>query len=307
EHRRLLYVAMTRAEERLIVAGCARRGKNGGDEKEGNASARPSTWYDLIRAGLERLPESERVDATLPAGISGELLCFGDADVERMAPGQTALPFSIDGKSTAPLPDWLAAAVRGEVKAQPLRPSEDAMAEDPPAASPLSDDGKRRFGRGLLIHKLLQILPDLPYAERRSAMRRYLHKPGLGLEEAAGEAIAGEVDAILDHPDWRDLFGPSSRAEVALVGEVGGRRVSGQVDRLAVLDHEVLVVDYKTNRPPPREQGDVPAAYGRQMVVYRALLRQIYPDRPVRTALLWTEGPRLMMLDDAWLDGFASP
>ena len=204
----------------------------------------------------------------------------------------------------APLPDWLAAAVRGEVKPAPLVPSADHLAEDPPAESPLSDERARRFGRGLVVHKLLQFLPELPASARQAAMDRYLAKPGLGLEPAFRNAIAAEVGAILDDPTFTDLFGPSSRAEVPLVGEVGGLRVSGQVDRLSVLDREVLLVDYKTNRPPPREQGDVPAAYGRQMAIYRALLRQIYPDRPVRCALLWTEGPRLMMLDDGWLDAF---
>ncbi|MEM8950091.1 MAG: double-strand break repair helicase AddA, partial [Pseudomonadota bacterium] len=298
EHRRLLYVAMTRAEERLIVAGCAR--------KEKTEQAAPSTWYEMIRAGLRRLPTTVKETVMLPGGIRGESLRFGDHDEKDMSARQTALPFALDQQASAPPPDWLAAAARGELKADLLRPSVDPMADDPPAASPLSDDGQRRFGRGLLIHKLLQILPDLPLAARAAAMQRYLDKPGHGLNASMREAIAGEVEAILDNAAWSDLFGPSSRAEVALVGEVDGRPVSGQVDRLSVLDDEVLVVDYKTNRPPPRELDDVPAGYGRQMAIYRALLRQIYPDRYVRCALLWTEGPRLMLLDDAWLDAFGS-
>jgi len=303
EHRRLLYVAMTRAEERLIVTGCTRteKAKAAGDGIESS----PSTWYAMIEAGLQRLPTTARVTMTLPGGAGGEGLRFGDAGRSgKPAAQQTSLPFSIDGGSGAALPDWLQAAVRGEVKAAPLQPSTDALAEDPPAESPLSNDHARRFGRGLLVHKLLQILPNLEPAARLPAMRRYLEKPGFGLDVTLRDALSGEVTAILDNPDWRDLFGPSSRAEVPLVGEVEGRRVSGQIDRLAVLDDAVWVVDYKTNRPPPRELGDVPAAYGRQMAVYRSLLRQIYPDRQVRCALLWTEGPRLMRLDECWLDGF---
>ncbi len=256
----------------------------------------------MIRAGIERLPAAGSATLTLPGGVTGEVLRFGDADADSSPARQAALPFALDGAGMAPPPDWLAAAARGELKVEPLRPSVDPLAEDPPVASPLSDDGERRFGRGLLIHRLLQILPDLPLAARPSALRRYLDKPGLGLDAVLKAAIAKEVEAILDNPEWSRLFSPSSRAEVPLVGEVGGVRVSGQVDRLALLPDEVLVVDYKTNRPPPREQGDVPRAYGRQMAIYRALLRQIYPDRNVTCALLWTEGPRLMRLDDAWLD-----
>jgi len=304
EHRRLLYVAMTRAEERLIVAGCARAGNGVANERNEHAAAVPSTWYEMIKSGLERLSETSTSTTTLPGGVPGERLHFGNADLEQSAEGQATLPFAIGAKSVAPLPDWLADAARGEVKVPLLRPSADPLIDDTPVESPLSNDQTRRFGRGLLVHKLLQILPDLPLASRPSAMRRYLQKPGLGLETGMQDAIAAEVRAVLDNPGFADLFGPSSRAEVPLVGELDGQQVSGQVDRLAVLEREVLVIDYKTNRPPPREQGDVSAAYGRQMAVYRALLRQIYPDRQVRCALLWTEGPRLMILDDVWLDHF---
>ncbi len=304
EHRRLLYVAMTRAEERLIVAGCARKGTKAVAQKQVDMEGMPSTWYDMIRAGLERLPGRAATTVTLPGGVVGAILSFGDVDVSLETARQTTLPLPLEGARQAPLPEWLAAAVRGEVKPPPLQPSVDPLSDDPPVASPLSDDQQRRFGRGLLVHKLLQILPDLPPAARPSAMRRFLEKPGLGLEAAMRDAILVEVSAILDNSAFTGLFGPASRAEVPLVGMIDGRQVSGQVDRLAVLDGEVMVVDYKTNRPPPRELADVSAAYGRQMAVYRGLLRQIYPDLQVRCALLWTEGPRLMMLDDAWLDRF---
>ena len=300
EHRRLLYVAMTRAEERLIVAGCQR-------QKEGSHTAgRPASWYEMIRAGLERLPETSAGTMTLPGGSVGDRLSFGDGDAGRVSAGQTTLPFALDGQRQPPMPEWLQAVVRGEARTEPLRPSIDPLSEDPPADSPLRDERSRRFGRGLVVHKLLQILPGVPESGRAAAMYRYLEKPGLGFDSSMRDAIAGEVCAILNNPEWLGLYGPSSRAEVPLVGEVGGRQVSGQVDRLAVLDDEVMVIDYKTNRPPPRELGDVSPAYGRQMAIYRALLRQIYPEKKIRCALLWTEGPRLMLLKDSWLDGFAT-
>ncbi|MEZ5935044.1 MAG: double-strand break repair helicase AddA [Alphaproteobacteria bacterium] len=301
EHRRLLYVAMTRAEERLIVAGCARKKR----AKDGDEVA-AATWYEMIEAGLKRLPASTPAEVTLPGGVAGEVLRFGDAPADPPTARQGTLDLDQGAAATAPLPDWLQAAVRGEVRVEDVRPSADLEADDPPAASPLSGDQQRRFGRGLLIHRLLQILPDLAQDAREDAMRRYLEKPGHGLDGPSREEIAGEVRAVLDHPDWASLFGPGSRAEVPLVGQVGGKRVNGQVDRLAVLPDQVLIVDYKTNRPPPKRPDQVAPAYGRQMAIYRALLRQIYPDRRVRCALLWTEGPRLMMLEDGWLDGFGA-
>jgi len=78
--------------------------------------------------------------------------------------------------------------------------------------------------------------------------------------------------------------------------------VSGQVDRLSVTQAAVLIGDFKTNREPPRRIEDVPPAYVRQLALYRALLRKLYPDRPVRAALVWTEVPDLMELSEALLD-----
>jgi ATP-dependent helicase/nuclease subunit A len=110
---------------------------------------------------------------------------------------------------------------------------------------------------------------------------------------------------VLEAPAIAHAFGPGSRAEVPLAGVVDGRVIAGQVDRLVVGPHEVLVIDYKTNRAPPATPDQVPAAYLRQMAAYGALLRQIYPGRRVRCALLWTQGPRLMPLDDAALSSHA--
>ena len=91
-----------------------------------------------------------------------------------------------------------------------------------------------------------------------------------------------------------------------LIGTVqtprGTFTVSGQVDRLAVSDREVLIVDYKTNRPPPAAASGVALAYRRQLALYRSLLQTIYPGRTVRAFLLWTAAPRLMEIDGESLD-----
>lgn len=291
EHRRLLYVAMTRAEERLIVTGC-QRGKSR-EQKDGL-----KTWYDMIEAGMARLLGAMRTPVTLRGVGTEEGWRFGDAPADDAVAGQATLPFMQGESKGAPMPDWLRAAARGEMRGEALRPSADPADEDPPAASPLSDETERRFGRGLLIHRLLQILPDVPASERPDMLKRYLAKPGFRLDQGLRDEIAGQILAIISHPDWGDFFGPSSRGEVPLIGEVGGQRISGQVDRLAVLPDRVIVLDYKTNRPPPTHPEDVPVAYSRQMTIYRALLREIYPARDVQCALLWTEGPDLMVLGE---------
>ena len=166
--------------------------------------------------------------------------------------------------------------------------------------SPLDADDGRRFKRGLILHRLLQTLPDLEPAQRAAAGRRFLARPVHGLDPETAEAWLAEALAVLDDPAFAAAFAAGSRAEVPVVGVVPGpdgpEVVSGRIDRLAVTGDAVLVVDFKTNRPAPADVDAVPAAYRRQMDTYRTLLAALYPDRQVRCALVWTDGPRLMEL-----------
>ena len=114
-----------------------------------------------------------------------------------------------------------------------------------------------------------------------------------------------ETFAVLDHPDYADLFGPGSRAEAPVAGVIGDTAISGRIDRLVVGPDRVKVLDFKTNRPPPAQPGDVSPVYLRQMAAYRALLEKIYENQSVECVLLWTDGPRLMPLDAKLLDSYA--
>ncbi len=159
----------------------------------------------------------------------------------------------------APLPDWWTEPAPGEPDPPtPLAPSQplpDEAAAQPRAYSPLLADDPRRWQRGLLLHDLLRHLPGLPAAERAAAARRFLAQPAHALAPEDVEQWASEALAVTEAPAHAALFAPGSRAEVPLIGTVqtprGTFTVSGQVDRLAVSATEVLIVDYKTNRPPP--------------------------------------------------------
>jgi len=289
EYRRLLYVAMTRAEDRLYVCGI----------KPANRKSIPdNAWYGLIQAGLAAVAERFEIDGPArAAGLAGEGL--------RLTGRQTTKPKADEATvaeaaaTAAPLPDFARRAPAPEpAPPRPLAPSR-AMAAEPAALSPLAGRAdERRFHRGRLIHRLLQRLPEIAPEDRAEACRRFLARPGHGLDEAEQAAIAAETLAVIEDPRFAALFGPDSRAEVPLVGVVGGRVIAGQVDRLVVGEDAVSVIDYKTNRPAPARAEDVPEAYLDQMAAYRAVLARIYPGRPIRCALLWTDGPRLMALDD---------
>ena len=153
--------------------------------------------------------------------------------------------------------------------------------------------------RGVHIHRLLEALPGLAPVEREAAARRYLGMPGHGLAPGELEDILGSVLAVLAHDSFEDAFAPGSLAEVSLAARVrlpDGTEVpvAGRIDRLTVRAHDVLIVDYKTNRPPPRTLEEIDPRYVRQLAFYRLALEALHPDKIVRAAILWTEALRLM-------------
>ncbi len=295
EYRRLLYVAMTRAEDKLIV--CGYHGAHGPKE---------DCWYALIREGLDRMDGVEETPLPTVAGAEMRRLRDPGYALEEPMGGQDLDPGpgpAPAGDAESPLPAWIYALPDAEPSPpNPVVPTK-PIVEDPPARSPLQEDPEDAFKRGLLVHSLLQYLPDLPPERREEAMRRFLSRPDAGLSEAGIEELCGEVDTVLNHPDFADLFGPGSRAEVPVIGLLPLTEtdavVSGQIDRLVVRDSDVLIVDYKTLRPAPERTDEVPAAYRRQLAKYKALLEQVFPDKKIRCALLWTDVPRLMPMDDA--------
>src|SRR6185437_3013333 len=224
----------------------------------------------------------------------------------RLASAQEARP-SRDREPAAlrlvqPVPGWADCPPAAEPNPpKPLLPSRPSGAE-PPTISPLADSGRDRFKRGLLVHRLLQSLPELPAAEREVAARRFLALPTHALAEDEQAEIRAETLAVLAEPDFAELWGPDAQAEVPVVGLIGGQALSGQIDRLVVTPERVLIVDYKSVRPPPETPDSVADPYLRQLAAYRAALRLVYPGRQVECALLWTAGPRLMAIDSALLD-----
>jgi ATP-dependent helicase/nuclease subunit A len=183
---------------------------------------------------------------------------------------------------------------------KPLLPSRPSGPE-PATLSPLAIAGRDRFKRGLLVHQLLQSLPELAVEQRVAAARRFLALPVHGLAAEEQAEICRETLAVLADSAFAELWGSDAQAEVPVVGLIGGHALSGQIDRLVVTPERVLIVDYKTVHPPPATEDEVPAVYLRQLATYQAALARIYPDRPVMCAFLWTEGPRLMPISPARL------
>jgi ATP-dependent helicase/nuclease subunit A len=279
EYRRLFYVALTRARDRLIICGFENKRKSSG-----------ITWHEL----------AERAVREIGASIvrEGETIhVIGDAEDRATAPSDA------EAKTVVAEPDWLRKpAPRDAPLPRLIRPF-DAAGLNEPAFLPVSAQ-ELRFRRGLLVHALLSHLPEVPTAARRARAQRFLDLQNLTAAES--EALARETFAVLDDPRFAAAFAPDSRAEVAIVAdlpELGpGARVNGRVDRLAIAGDTVTVIDFKTNRPPPARQEDVATLYRTQMALYRAAAQKIFPGKRIVCGLVWTEGPTLMELSNALLD-----
>lgn len=283
EYKRLLYVALTRAADRLYIAGCVKGKKS---------KPAPDCWYHLVEQGFKKL--ADRVgNLDLDKGDAGPALFMRSEQIA--APDKKAR----QAEQVAVQPacdDWswmMRDPPEEETPPRPFMPSRPSDPE-PAAVSPLGgDQGHSRFRRGNITHTLLQFLPSLPEEGWKNAAERFVQKQrDIAPDIQAG--IVDEVMKILTHPDFHAIFGPGSKAEVPLTALLDNKLISGQIDRLLVTDREIMIVDYKTNRPPPQHERDVPAIYRTQLRAYRDVLAKIYPGRPIRTFLLWTDGPRMM-------------
>lgn len=292
EYRRLLYVAATRARDRLIVCGLE-IGK-GGDPR-----ARPAgemTWHALSCEAFDRLGAG----AERQAPWGGDIRVIDCAQQVALKAEKAAPPGAF-----APAPDWLDRAAAPEKRMRRITPSGlgDEGGEGP-AYSPLI--AGNRLIRGRTLHRLIEVLPDAAPEERPRVADRLLARlaPGIAADERG--QWRDEALAVIDDPAFAPVFSKTSRAEAAIAGRVTTARgevfVSGQIDRLAVAATRVLLVDFKTNRPPPRTIEEIPQGYVGQLAAYRALLRQVYPGRQIEAGLLWTYEARLMRVPDEMLD-----
>ena len=289
EHRRLLYVAMTRAEERLYIASFL-----------GKQKLKDGCWRQMIETTLEgqlsEVPARWDPSARILRWSSGEAPRL-DALGESPAPiVETAMP----GWATAPAP----------FEAQPVRPlspsnalsAADRLEPEPRARSAVAAQAARA---GVLVHALLQHLPEIAPEARAAAARRYVEARAGGLDPEQRARVVTQALAVLDDPQMARLFGPGSQAEISLGGRVilpGGRSIEiyGQIDRLAVSADDVWLADIKTGRP--RLAADTPDSYLAQLAVYRAAVAPLYPGRRVRCFLVWTEGPLGVEIEAARLE-----
>ena len=272
EYRRLLYVALTRAADELYVTGWM--GQNHKKIPEG-------CWYDYVAKAMEKTGQEQEDGSWILADNT-----YSDVAIAQTKPHTPHLT------PQTSLPPWLNQPMPEEpVPPRPLMPSKPKLAE-PSQDSPLGGGDAKR---GTLIHRLLEILPDIAPEHRQASAELLLKKHQI--TEAESAQWISETLQILDDQRFAAVFGKGSLAEVPVTALLADNQIiSGQIDRLVVLEDSVLIVDYKTSFHIPSSQDKVPEYFRAQLTSYAQSIAPIYPNKRIEVAILWTHAPKLMPL-----------
>lgn len=272
EYNRLLYVALTRAEDALYVCGWEATSQN--------------SWYDMVKAGLQKV---------------GEEFAFGEEKGLRLSSlkKRESSSYKPSAVLSFPSPQWLKTPPVPEAPLPLLNPSKLEGEETEFHGSTLGEFGVRR---GTLIHKLLEFLPSLLPDLRERAAKRFLDKEGIP-QDLAQEMIETTLKVLTTYPDF---YVPSSLGEVSFEGKLGEFWVSGQIDRLVCMEDQILIIDYKTHKEAPSKLEDIPSSILKQMAIYQDIVATIYPKHAISCGILWTSLPRFDVLPHELLKKFSS-
>ena len=284
EHWRLLYVAMTRAEDMLFVGGAL-------GARESKSGVSPDAWLARIRTAMTEIGAVPTEDALW----EGEVLTYA-----RGAPVVAAERVETAATVAVRVPDWARAAPASEPSPpRPLSPSQ--IAADDFAAPPPTPGMIEAARKGTLLHKLFERLPAVPVNRRREAAEAWLARQASDLDASVRSDLVGKALAIIEAPAFADVFGPDALAEAPVAAVVDGVVIAGKVDRLLVQADRVQVIDFKTGRNVPSSAEAVSPYYLKQMAAYTAALARIFPGRRIDAALLYTEQARMIDLPEALL------
>jgi len=292
EHWRLLYVALTRAEEKLVVAGSL------GPRAKGEVKA--ESWFGAVENALISLDAEWEADPLWGARRRWR-------GMETLPP-KPLQPIHAEEKAIVDKPAWLNRPAPIEARPpRPLAPS--ASVEDDAPYPPPSLGMRAAAERGRWLHALFEQLPDIAPARRRESAERWLEQQGVA-DASMRREIVDHALAVIEMPGFSALFGPGSLAEAPIAAVVGEAVIAGTVDRLCISDDLIQVVDFKTGRIAPLAVEEVPVAHIRQMAAYVSALRVIFPKRTIEAGLLYTNAPRLISLPQDLLEankpGFAA-
>ena len=283
EYRRLLYVALTRAEDRLYICGATAK-----------ETVSDDCWYQLVKDGIT--PIASPFETAWGEGLRIGQQPTRGAVYEEKTPVLCEPQVGTFEFLSRPAP-------QEPLVAQPLVPSR-LVGGEPAAASPLGN--AHGYQRGKLIHRLLQYMPDVAVSQRAAAAATLATGAKQTMPASEIESCIAEAFAVMNDPRCAFLFEPGALAEVPVAGCVlvdeKTVAVSGQIDRLCVRSDEIWIADFKSGRAAPTAEEKIPVAYLRQMRLYSLLLKEIYPTKTIKCALVWTHAPMITVIAESLLD-----
>ena len=298
EHMRLLYVAMTRAQSWLIVAGA------------GECKEEKDNWYNQVKRGIQRVNQTVANGQTEGIAIQyleGSGNDYPEGEILRLSCGDwSAPPLQQDDHRSREVPSSLPSyLLEPPQRQQPMVAPEiinpSTLDGDKALPGEAGLDPELAKARGTAIHHLLERLPCIPSMLWRDVALQLLHEFSI----AEREAMIQEVVDVLRAPALAEVFAEEALTEVGFSVTVAGRPMQGVMDRVLVRPHQVLVVDFKSNATVPTTPQDCPEGILRQMGAYRHALTILYPERLAEAAILWTRTATMMhlpnaLLQDAW-------
>jgi ATP-dependent helicase/nuclease subunit A len=266
---RLLYVALTRAQDEIHVWGW-----------ENSQGVKEKSWYRLVEESLMALG-SLQDDGRL-------LLSHRPVSVGALSAPLTRQNVEVLDHEES-VPSWLFESLTRE---------SDRLTSQTQAVTQPQDDAvhapDRARLRGTVLHHLLEWLPRLAPHARADALEGYFSTFEEALLPSSEKAqIRTSIDALLTHPDLQRFFGVGALQEVPLSGIIDGTPITGRLDLLLQDEDDLLIVDFKSTPVPPLT---VPDTYVQQLHLYQRLLQPLYPHHRITTWILWTSTGALVQV-----------
>lgn len=272
EYLRLLYVALTRAEDQLYISGF----------ETSKSKVKDDCWYGLIK------------NAVLAIGNKSDSGYVRYETSQEIAVNQNINKEDISSDVAINLPEFaLNNAPDEPYPSMPLSPSKQNESEE---IIKLNIGSKKEANYGKIVHKLLQYLPEVATENRYDLAIKFLEKNLQDGKANEIKDIATKTINITNNKDFKDIFGKNSQAEVPVVAIVDGEVVFGQIDRLVINHDKIIIVDYKTSRKPPISTDKIPKRYLKQMELYKKSIQKIYPDKQIICAIIWTQTQNITIL-----------
>lgn len=249
EYLRLLYVAMTRAEDHLIVTGYSNK-----------KDAPKNSWYQIIMDNMVEVGYSE---TEYPFLRSPALIYHNH--------GKTpiAKPEAKNAIISLPPPPVISDPI--------IKHTEVRMTK---GANPLKSNEGLLFGS--IFHKVMEDMirsQDFTLARNHPMLRL--------LPQRQQSFISNKIKTLIEKPDFKDLLGLEIHNEISLGLKESNNMRIGRIDLMAIDKRQITIIDYKTDKKS--NLNEVPTEYIEQLAFYKKAISQIYPQHKVITKILWLE------------------